>query len=178
MLVVSMGQELVSALAGHLHARGALMAMAGSWGACWDWSHPQPGELSPSTSSPLCPAPVGAAWALWGLRDGRQGWPQHGQWAWKLIQKLADSQTGFAGTLGAGREPVLVWKLCGRANATVTQSSTRHGCRAVSAGSAAADRRACPGVGRGHTGTAMETFNLHLKQTWLPRGEGGSSLSW
>lgn len=66
-------------------------------------------------------------------------------------QRLTELQTGFAQTLGAGWEPVLVWKLSGQANAAVTQSSTQHQCRAASAGSAAADRRACTGVGRGQS---------------------------
>lgn len=64
-------------------------------------------------------------------------------------QRLTDLQTGFAGTLGAGWDPALVWKLSGWANTAVTQTSTRHRCRAVSAGSAAANRRACTSMGRG-----------------------------
>lgn len=70
-----------------------------------------------------------------------------------------------------------VWKLSGQANAAVTQTSTQHQCRAVSAGSAAANRRALAWAGDSAV-TGMEMFNLHLKQMWLPRGGGESSLSW
>lgn len=76
---------------------------------------------------------LGAGWTPWGLgvagRDGPS--TASGQGSSSLVsQRLADSQMGFACAPGAGRVPALVWKSFGRANATVTQSSARHWCRA------------------------------------------------
>lgn len=51
-------------------------------------------------------------------------------------------------------------------------------CQAVSAGSAALTDVPVPAWAGDSAVTRIETFNLHLKQMWLPRGGGGSSLSW
>lgn len=142
------------------------MAVAGSW-VLAGTGPIQTGQLSPST--PLwvqtgCCGVSGTAG-----RDGPS--MASGLGSSPLVnQRLTDSQTGFTQALGAGWEPVLVWKLSGWANAAVTQ--TQHHVRLC----LLAQRLPTDGPALAWAGdsavTRMETFNLHLKQMWLPRGGG------
>lgn len=96
------------------------MAVAGSW-VLAGTGPIQTGQLSPSPSSPLWVQTEHYGVSGTAGRDGPS--MASGLGSSSLVnQRPTDSQTGFAQALGAGWEPILVWKLSGWANAAVTQT--------------------------------------------------------